>query len=137
MNTKQKKAALAKYLNVHSDDIEVTSWGTYSFGEQEYRVLTDRQAGEACKQEILDSLWAFNWDFINDYLIVVIPKSAWDKLVEQCQGANPVIAALLTRKKQNKLVVDAISADGRGHFLSYYDGKEIELASNLYAYRTN
>jgi hypothetical protein len=37
-------------------------------------------------------------------------------------------------------VKDAISADGRGHFLNKYDGKEIEVVINgavLYVYRIN
>lgn len=32
---------------------------------------------------------------------------------------------------------EAVSWDGRGHFLSGYDGNEIELDDDLYAYRTN
>lgn len=32
---------------------------------------------------------------------------------------------------------EATSWDGRGHFLSWYDGQEIELEDDLYAYRTN
>ncbi len=45
-------------------------------------------------------------------------------------------------KKNNAIDVDAladeaISWDGRGHFLSGYDGKEIELPNGLFAYRRN
>lgn len=32
---------------------------------------------------------------------------------------------------------EATSWDGRGHFLSWYDGNELELEDDLYAYRTN
>ena len=32
---------------------------------------------------------------------------------------------------------ECVSWDGRGHFLAYYDGDELELDDDLYAYRTN
>lgn len=37
----------------------------------------------------------------------------------------------------DKIVDEAIRLDGRGHFLASYDGKEIELDDDLYAYRIN
>lgn len=36
-----------------------------------------------------------------------------------------------------KVVEEAISVDGIAHFLASYDGEEIELSDNLFAYRTN
>lgn len=35
------------------------------------------------------------------------------------------------------IVDECISQDGRGHFLSYYDGTELELEDGYYAYRQN
>lgn len=35
------------------------------------------------------------------------------------------------------IVKECLSVDGRGHFLSYYDGKELYLGDDLYAYRQN
>jgi hypothetical protein len=41
-------------------------------------------------------------------------------------------------KDMDDFVDDAIGADGRGHFLSHYDGNEVEdRESGLYIYRTN
>lgn len=37
----------------------------------------------------------------------------------------------------DKIVDECISMDGRGHFISYYDGDEVELENDLYAYRQN
>lgn len=37
----------------------------------------------------------------------------------------------------DKVAEEAISEDGVAHFISYYDGEEIELGNNLFAYRLN
>lgn len=37
----------------------------------------------------------------------------------------------------DKIAEEEISLDGRGHLISGYDGEEIELPGDLYAYRTN
>ena len=37
----------------------------------------------------------------------------------------------------DKVAEEAISEDGAAHFISYYDGEEIELGNNLFAYRLN
>jgi hypothetical protein len=54
------------------------------------------------------------------------------------EDANPLVEALI--KDMDHFVSDAISSDGRGHFLSSYDSEEVELRINgeyLYAYRLN
>ena len=38
---------------------------------------------------------------------------------------------------RDKIIEEAISWDGVPHFLSYYDGEEIELPNGYYAYRLN
>lgn len=52
-----------------------------------------------------------------------------------CESANSLVKSLIV--DLDHFVSDAISADGRGHFLSGYDGVEIELDGDFYAYRTN
>ena len=42
-----------------------------------------------------------------------------------CESANELVLALID--DMDKFVSDAISSDGRGHFLSYYDGEEQEI----------
>ena len=37
----------------------------------------------------------------------------------------------------DKIVEEEIDLDGRGHLIAAYDGEEIELPGDLYAYRTN
>lgn len=51
-----------------------------------------------------------------------------------CENANPLVMALID--DINDFIYDAIIADGRGHFLSWYDGKEHEQ-NEFYIYRIN
>ena len=37
----------------------------------------------------------------------------------------------------DKLADEAIDRDGKEHFISYYDGNEIDLGDGLFAYRLN
>jgi hypothetical protein len=53
---------------------------------------------------------------------------------ELCESANPIIEALI--EDMDHFVSDAISSDGRGHFISRYDGEENE-EGEFYIYRTN
>jgi hypothetical protein len=55
-----------------------------------------------------------------------------------CEDANPPVEALI--KDMDHFVSDAISADGRGHFLSSYDSEEQETeidSITYYYYRLN
>ena len=53
---------------------------------------------------------------------------------ELCEDANEIVKAIIT--DINEFIEDAISSDGRGHFLNGYDGTEEEL-NGFYIYRTN
>jgi hypothetical protein len=56
----------------------------------------------------------------------------------QCEGCNEAIFALIG--DFNHFVDDASAADGRGHFLSSYDGEEqeVKIGKTMYfLYRTN
>lgn len=110
----------------------------------EWLVLTDEEADELAQEEIENSLWAFNPDFIIDHLENQSLDN-WershcaDALSEiqkhHCEGINPIIRALIGDIED--FAADAIASDGREHFLSRYDGKEIELeGTDFYAYRT-
>lgn len=101
---------------------------------------TDAAAYRACRAYIYDTVWAFNADFLVRYM----PKGVTKEVVEAIQkngseDANEPIFAMLRNKR--KFLIEAISADGRGHFLSGYDGherdsKEVEgLPKKGYAYR--
>jgi hypothetical protein len=108
-------------------------------GEQ-YAVGTDSEADEACKEYIKDTAWAFRSSFICEYCN--LPQELAEALEamqsEKCEDANETILALI-RKTDGGLdgfVEDAVSADGRGHFLSSYDGEENER-DGFFIYRIN
>lgn len=111
----------------------------------EWLVLTDEEADELTREEIEDSLWSFNPTFIvnhleNQSLDNWERSHCVDALSEiqkhHCEGINPIIRALIG--DMDEFVADAIATDGRGNFLSRYDGEEVVLeGTDFYAYRTN
>ena len=140
-NVDLKVKALAKYLDCDPEDIAegYPSYGdfmTLEYGGEEYLVLTDEEADEACSDNIYQSVWAFNAGFIIDHSN--LPYDAADMITgfqeSKCEDANDTILALIT--DFDEFVEDAISADGRGHFLSGYDGDEVE-AGKYFIYRLN
>ena len=136
----EKIKALANYLECEVDELEQTSYdeNTFEYGSQEYMVLTDSEADERAKEDILESLWAFNTNFILSHTDI-----NWDERTEKaikkmqselCEDANEIVKAMI--KDLDEFVEDAISADGRGHFLNRYDGEENE-EGEYFIYRTN
>lgn len=53
---------------------------------------------------------------------------------ELCEDANEIVKAMIGNNI-SLFLENAIKADGRGHFLSRYDGEEIQLKGGLYAYK--
>jgi hypothetical protein len=107
----------------------------YTYIDDNYGVYTDEEADEKAAEYIKESVWAFNADFICGYGSPLSPmvKAYQEK---ECEGANDAILELIT--DLDDFVQRAISADGRGHFLSSYDGEENEETVNgetYYIYR--
>jgi hypothetical protein len=138
---------LAKHLGIEPSDISISKYDDDTLdagGLGEYLVLEDDDADTRCKDYILETLWAFNASFLERY----IETDDSDALIESiqaiqgklCESCNSTIKAMLG-SRLNEMIDDAISEDGRGHFLAGYDSEEIELAENghvkFYAYRTN
>jgi hypothetical protein len=105
----------------------------YADGE-ELLILDDEEADEKAAELIGQSMWAFNADFIahqvdhnkiEDFGELV--KSI-RSIQDQCEGANSAIMAMI--EDFGDFVADAISADGRGHFISPLDGEEREFTIN-------
>lgn len=107
----------------------------------DYLVLTDEEADEKAKEYIVDSLWAFNASFVaseidlDEEVIQAIHDNG------KCEGNNDTIYNLINKLGDIDNFVDsAIKADGRGHFMSSYDGNENEEAVNgttYFIYRIN
>ena len=97
----------------------------------EYLVLTDGEADQMSQDYIEDSLWAFTADFILDTCGLDSSSNVSRSLrkihEESCEGCNDFIRALVEGTCGiDEFVNQAILVDGRGHFLSSYDGEEDE-----------
>lgn len=155
MNNEDRKTALALSLQLSSEEaegihvVEDSEPNTYGIGERaEYLVLTEKEADERAREDIERDLWAFNASFILQHCSTYERMSNWEydsakEALEKIQGhfaesINELVRAMI--KDIDKFVDDAICEDGRGHFISYYDGKEDEVEVNgttYYIYRMN
>ena len=108
----------------------------------EYAIGSDDEAQEAAGKYIKQSLWAFNASFIIDHSKMEYTNDL-EKCIKEmqgklCESANSLVEALI--EDMDSFIEDAIGADGRGHFLSSYDGNENEIViddETYYAYRLN
>jgi len=136
--------ALCAFLDCHPDELSKERHDHYgmpvfSYGRAEYAIASDSEADSAAFDYVKGSAWAFNASFIlsecelPDELDEAI-KAMQEK---QCEGANDAILAMIEKcTTLESFVQSAISADGRGHFLSSYDGEENE-EGEFFIYRTN
>jgi len=132
--------ALANFLGCEVEDI-TDGYGEneFEYGNKEYLVLDEDEADEKAAEYIKDSLWAFNADFIFRHSAIKYPSEAAVKAFtkmqsELCESANELVEAMIVNME--RFIEDAIGADGRGHFISWYDGEENEKNGYL-IYRTN
>ena len=130
-----KLEALAQHLESSMEEAEEQ--------EDDYLVYTDDEAEEACRDYIKESVWAFNADFVLSEC--GLDGSGVDSLramqEKSCESANDFILSLIENTcGLDEFVDSAISADGRGHFLSSYDGNEYEVETEegtFFIYRTH
>jgi len=134
--------ALKLFLEVEKEDIKTIEYDNNTFicGNGEYMVLTDLEATKQAKNYIKESLWAFNKNFIMSNLNSrfnnmdeEIVENIIDIAQEKYEDGNDSIKSII---RINDFIKDAIMCDGRGHFISSYDGEEQEQG-NYYIYRTN
>ena len=133
-----KIEALAKFLEIGIEDITETDWGTLEADGSEFLVLTDEDADAKAYEEIEELLWAFNADFIIDMCgFSGGEKSLTAMQRESCEDCNEFIKAMIEGTcGMDSFVESAIETDGRGHFISGYDGEENEQ-DEYFIYRVN
>jgi hypothetical protein len=109
---------------------------TFEVDSEEYMVLTDSEADEKATEYIKESVWAFNADFIASHSKIDYDATVEivTQLKEKCEDANDAIMSMI--EDFDEFVEDAISADGRGHFLNNWDGSE-EESGEYFIYRVN
>ena len=93
---------------------------------------------DAAKEYIKETVWAFNPEFLSDYVIISQNTPIKDTTIK--------VIKLLQNDCEDELIEDfdefaddAINSDGRGHFLNHYDGSEIKYSLNgvtYYAYQS-
>ena len=106
--------------------------------DEDYLVLTDDEADEKAKEYILDSLWAFTPNFLASATGIDLEVFEAIQNNGRCESNNDAILRLVD--DEDALVEEAISWDGRGHFLSHYDGAENSETVNeteYFIYRQN
>lgn len=142
-----KVRALCSFLNCEPSDLSLERHEHYdmtvfSNGNAEYAVGTDEEAQSAARESMEQSVWAFNASFILSECN--LPEElegglkAWQE--KECEGANDALLRMVNRLAGNSFFESAIQADGRGHFMSSYDGEENEEKIGdawFYIYRTN
>ena len=90
---------------------------------KEWTLFTDEEADKAVKSYIEESLWAFNKSFLADQ--TGLPEEVFSTLQQDCESSNDAILSIVEKcGDMDTLVSDAVSSDGRGNFLSPYDGHE-------------
>lgn len=138
--TTDRAHVLATFLSLDADDVDECTYGehTYEGNGGEWLVLTDEQADTMAREYIRESVWAFRPEFLALYTPEGIDADTVQAIQgERCEDANaPLLALIEAGAGFDDFAADAIGADGRGHFLSHYDGEEHE-AEGLFLYRTN
>lgn len=145
MDTEQRVTLLANHLGIDPSEIEPSTYDETELDAEgaTYRILDDDEADAAVVEYVKESLWAFNSDFLADE--TGLPASVFKALSEQYEDANEAVLAIVEKMVDGgveEFAAEAASADGRGHFLSGYDGEEIDLCDRVtglvvaYAYRT-
>ena len=133
-----KIRALGKHLDLNNEDLRmIEENGDYLyFDDREFLVLNDDEAEEKAKEYIKDSAWAFNASFLASHSKA--DEDVFKCLSEKCESSNDAVLSLIDNF--DDFAEDAIVSDGRGHFMSSYDGHENieEIAgTEYYIYRTN
>ncbi len=144
IDTAEQVRALCAHLDCHPEDIALTPWEHYGLANYagcggEYAIGTDAEADSAVTEHIKDSVWVFNTPFILEQcnLPSELAKPIGEWQASECESANDALLALVEKCTTLESFTEAaVSADGRGHFLSGYDGEENE-EGEFFIYRTN
>ena len=105
----------------------------------EYMVLNEHERNKKVKEYIQETLWAFIPSFLAKE--TDLPEEVFRALSEKCESGNDAILALVEKTcGLDAFVKAAVEADGYGHFLASYDGKEGKVTvegEDYFIYRIN
>ena len=110
----------------------------YDDNNDDYLVLTDEEADERVKEEIENSVWAFTPSFLSEQTEIDVEVFEAIQNNGRCESNNKAILSMID--DIDEFCEEAVRYDGRGHFLSRYDGHENDEFVNgntYYIYRQN
>ncbi len=121
------------------DHVSQFSVGPPPMGLREYIIGTEAQVELLLREEIRESVWAFTPAFLASFC--ALPEKVFTRLQESCEDSNSAVLALIEKSGSFEDFVQLASAtDGRGHFLSPYDGQEhktVYEGQEFFIYRIN
>lgn len=126
-NVLEKVKALSKFTGTDVQHM-TTDGDSFEVNDVEcggcacYYVYTDEEADQAVQDYIKRTTWVSSPSFIAEH--TGIDKSVIEMLQEKCEDANEPLQRLII--SYDKFIEEALSSDGRGHFISQYDGQEHE-----------
>lgn len=137
MHPNTRNSALAAHLECEIEAVTESEYDetVLECGNKSFLVLTDDEANSAAATYIKETLWAFNPSFLAGYTLDMIDPDMLKMLQTNGEDANPALLRLVG-PRIDKLIKDAVSADGRGHFIGAYDNDEHEV-NDFFIYRIN
>lgn len=122
-----------------------TGYYTVEIGGGEWTVMSDSEADIEANEQVWYRAWAFTPSFLAAHMTggKEVAEATESYRHENCENANESTQALIVASSgKDHFIEDAIKTDGRGHFLSPYDGEELELEwrgdlAAFFAYRQN
>lgn len=136
IGTDKKIAALAEYFGIAPERISknnnenIYNTCMYLIDDNRFYVADEREADKLARAFILEDIWSFRPEFILDHSKALQEGgsqavSAFKQMQEvMCENCTPIVKALID--DIDRFVKDAIAIEGRGHFISLYDGEEHE-----------
>lgn len=138
----KKALALMNYLNkkgLNEENIKEWYDSCIFMVQGEYMVLSEHERYEKTKEYIRETLWAFSPSFLSKE--TGLPEEVFSALSEKCESGNDAILALVEKTcGLDAFVKAAVGADGYGHFLASYDGREGKVTvegEDYFIYRIN
>lgn len=130
---------LSAYQGIYDQPTYPCPYGnlqTFETGGAEFWwALNDEEADKAAKEYCLETVWAFNSDFLSAHIKALGSTEIRAIQEKLCEGANEALLKLLDDREH--FAEDAIKCDGREHFLASYDGEERYIPWVGYFYRVN
>ena len=132
--------ALAEKFGCYPKDVAEDWDENYVIDGADYLVLTDSEADDKVEEYVEGSLWAFSPSFLSS--ITGVDSEVFEAIQAngRCEDNNDAIMSIIsaTNTDMKEVAEEAVRWDGRGHFLSQYDGQEIEVYADgeyYYCYR--